>query len=275
MVQFNNWKTKCLGFAAAVAIATGAYLTAPSRIYAETPVQTGTRYFDQGEYQKAFAAYEKAIKQNPKEAEAYFGLARIRFMAEQDDLALSDANRAIELYPDFAAGYELRAWIKHTLKDYDGAIADIDTAIALQPNDSTLYISRGEIYREQGDNSQGFEDLSKGMKDPRANEKINEISRYERTLLYGNKEDNTKAIARYTEILAINPDANQTRRKRASVYAEQEKYEAAIMDYTKLIELNPNEPDYYEQRAWCFYNLGRNEEEDADIQKARKIRTER
>lgn len=275
MVQFNNWKTKCLGFAAAVAIATGVYLTAPSRICAETPVQNGASYFDQGEYQKAFAVYKKAIEQNPKEAEAYFGRARIRFMAEQDDLALADANKTIELNPDFAAGYELRAWIKHILKDYEGAIADINKAIVLQPDDSTLYISRGEIYREQGNNSQGFEDLSKGMKDPRANEKINEISRFERTLLYGVKEDNEKALARYTEILAINPDANQTRRKRASVYEEQEKYEAAIMDYTKLIELNPNEPDYYEQRSWCFHNLSRNEETEADIQKAREIRMER
>ena len=45
-------------------------------------------------------------------------------------------------------------------------------------------------------------------------------------------------------------------------------------DSKKAIELNPNKAEYYEQRAWCFSHLGRSEEENADIEKAKALRAE-
>ena len=234
--------------------------------------KNGDSSFNEGKYVSALAEYEKAIEREPRNAAAYLGRAKIRFMAEQDALALADANKAIELNPDLAPAYEFRAWVLCDSKDYENAIADIDRAIALQPEDVTLYISRGEIYREQGDSTQGFADLEKGQESPHANEKINEIAVFGRMLIYGDKEDAAKELARYIEILEINPEAERTRYKRGQCYLEREEYEKAAADFTKAIELNPNKAEYYENRAWCYRNLNCNEEAETDMERAGVIR---
>ncbi len=231
-------------------------------------VESGDSLFKNGEYVSALAAYEKSIESEPRNAMAYLGRARVRFLAEQDEIALADVDKVIELNPAFAPAYELRSWLRCASKDYEDALADIDKAIAIQPEEVTLYISRGEIYREQGDSARGFADIEKGMKSPRAQAKINEISLYGRMLIYGDKSTEEKEFARYCEILEINPKAERARRNRAGIYAEQEQYELAIADYTKLIEFNPEDPNYFEQRAYCYYLLGRFEEEAADNDRA-------
>lgn len=234
-------------------------------------VESGDSFFNEGNYTSALAEYNKAAESEPRNAMAYLGRARVRFLSEQDEMALADVNKAIELNSDSAPAYELRSWLRCASKDYEGALAYIDKAIALQPEDATLYISRGEIYREKGDSARGFADIEKGMKSPRAQAKINEISFFDRMLIHGDKESKEKEFARYCQILEINPEAVRALRNRASFYAEHEKYELAIADYTKLIELNPEEPYYYEQRSWCFYNLGRSEEEARDNESARAL----
>lgn len=237
-------------------------------------VESGNSFFYEGNYTSALAEYNKAAESEPKDAMAYLGRARVRFLAEQDEMALADVVKAIELNHDFAPAYELRSWLRCATKDYEDALADIDKAIALQPEDATLYISRGEIYREKGDSARGFADIEKGMKSPRAQAKINEISFFNRMLIHGDKESKEKEFARYCQILEINPEAVRALRNRAGIYAEQENFEAAIADYTKLIELNPDEPDYYELRAYCYHLLGRIEEEAADNDSARALWTQ-
>lgn len=256
---------------AAVTFATCVLFAAVGGTVAANCVESGDLLLKKGEYVSALAAYEKAIESEPRNAMAYLGRARVRFLAEQDEMALADVDKAFELSPNSAPAYELRAWLRCAFNDYEGALADIDKAIALQPGDTTLYISRGEIYRENGDSAQGFADIEKGMDSPRAQAKINEISLYGRMLIYGDKEDEAKVLARFSEILEINPEAERARRNRASVYAEREKYELAIADYTKLIELDPDEPDYYEQRAYCYHDLGQSEEEARDNDSARAL----
>lgn len=238
-------------------------------------VESGDSFFNEGNYTSALAEYNKAAKSEPKDAMAYLGRARVRFLSEQDEMALADVNKAIELNPDSVPAYEFRSWLRCASKDYEDALADIDKAIALQPEDITLYISRGEIYREKGDSARGFADIEKGMKSPRAQAKINEISLYGRMLIHGDKATEEKEFARYCEILEINPEAERALRNRAGIYAEQENFEAAIADYTKLIELNPDEPDYFEQRAYCYYLLCRFDKEAADNDRAKALLVEK
>ena len=170
-------------------------------------VESGDSFFYEGNYTSALAEYNKAAESEPKDAMAYLGRARVRFLAEQDEMALADVDKAIELNPNSVPAYEFRSWLRCASKDYEGALADIDKAIAIQPEDATLYISRGEIYREQGDSALGFADIDKGMKSLRAQAKINEISLYGRMLIHGDKENEEKAFARYCQILEINPEA--------------------------------------------------------------------
>jgi tetratricopeptide (TPR) repeat protein len=55
--------------------------------------------------------------------------------------ALADYNKAIELDPKLAMGYNNRAFLKNNrLKDYQGALADYNKAIELDPKYAAAYI---------------------------------------------------------------------------------------------------------------------------------------
>lgn len=238
---------------------------------AENFVQNGAAYFDSGDYKSALAEYDKAIEHDPKNAEAYCGRARVRLMAEQEDLALVEADKAIALDAKFAFAYEIRAYARCAQKDYEGAIAEINQAIALEPENALWYIVRGEIYGEQGNLAQSRADYDKGRKDSRAIDKLKEIDSFGRGTVHYVK-DEADDIAHYTHILEVNPKAEKARYQRGQLYAEQEEYENALADFTEAIALTPDKPEYYEQRAWCYHCLSRDEKADADIEKAKELR---
>lgn len=237
----------------------------------ENFVQSGKTFFDSGDYKNALAEYDKAIEHDPKNAEAYCGRARVRLMAEQNDLALADADKALALDSKFLPAFEVRAYIKTAQKDYEGAIAEINQAIALEPENALWYIVRGEIYGEQGNLAQSRADYDQGRKDSRAIDKLKEIDSFGRGTVHYIK-DEADDIAHYTHILEVNPKAEKAHYRRGRLYAEQKEYENALADFTEAITLSPDNPEYYEHRAWCYHCLGRDVEADVDIEKAKELR---
>ena len=70
--------------------------------------------------------------------------------AEKLDFALSDADRAIRISPDYVFAYDNRGEIKRMRGDYDSAIVDFNTAIRLDPNFLAAYIDRGTTFKAMG-----------------------------------------------------------------------------------------------------------------------------
>ena len=98
-------------------------------------------------YQRAIAAFQRAVELDPDYANAYAGLARAQaFFADfsatpaeraaEIRIAFANADKAIELAPDLANGYWVRGLLRHRLSwDWKGAQADFEKATALSPND--------------------------------------------------------------------------------------------------------------------------------------------
>ena len=57
-------------------------------------------------------------------------------MLQNNQLALKDYDKAIELQPDFYDAYNNRGVVKSDLGDYADAISDYDKVIELSPKDS-------------------------------------------------------------------------------------------------------------------------------------------
>lgn len=89
-----------------------------------------------GNYDKAIAAYTRAIELDPKLAQAYNNRAYTHMLHENYAPALSDLNKALELRPDYVNALMNRGDIYNYYYqiDYDRAIADYDRVLAIDPD---------------------------------------------------------------------------------------------------------------------------------------------
>ena len=96
-------------------------------IEARTYIEKGVEYFAFSQYEKAIKSYDKAIRLNPKTADAY----------------------------------NKRGVAYQALGQYDKAIQDYDKAIRLHPENASAYHNRGLAYEALGNSLQAEQDLAK------------------------------------------------------------------------------------------------------------------
>jgi tetratricopeptide (TPR) repeat protein len=116
-------------------------------------------YYAKGEYEKAIADYNQAIKLNPNDASAYYNRGLAHYYLKEYEKAIADYNQAIKLDPNHANAYYSRGFAYRNLKEYQKAIADFNQAIKLNPNDADAYYSRGLAYKLSGNNQNALSDF--------------------------------------------------------------------------------------------------------------------
>jgi tetratricopeptide (TPR) repeat protein len=123
--------------------------------------------YERGDFQGALADYNRAIKNNPQSANAYYNRGLLKADKLQDfEGALSDYNRAIKLKPNYDAAYNNRGNLKaDKLQDYQGALSDYNRAIKLKPRNASSYYNRGILkYTYLKDSGGGIADLQQAAK---------------------------------------------------------------------------------------------------------------
>ena len=94
----------------------------------------GMEFYQRGDFQKAIAAYDQAIKFNPlDDAVTYSNRGNAKHALGDEQGAIADYSKSIELLPQFLLAYYGRGVAKGALGDYQGAIIDYDKSIELNP----------------------------------------------------------------------------------------------------------------------------------------------
>ena len=112
-------------------------------------VSKGNYALSKKEFDNALYAYNKVIKKKPTLAIAYHNRGMVYYYKNQNDLAMSDYTKAIEL-EKLAGSYNNRGVIYKITGQYDKAISDFDKAIELDKKDVMVYINKAETYEELG-----------------------------------------------------------------------------------------------------------------------------
>ena len=94
----------------------------------------GNISFAKGEYNRAIADFDMAIKVRPKDAEAY--VKRDTAYASKDDYnrAIADFDMAISLMPKRASFYTMRGHANEKVGDKNQAIVDYRKALEIDPS---------------------------------------------------------------------------------------------------------------------------------------------
>lgn len=82
----------------------------------------GNKAFKAGDWGKAIESYTKALKLNDKDATIYSNRSAAYLKKGENENALSDAEKSIQLQPDYNKGYSRKGAALHAMKNYDEAI---------------------------------------------------------------------------------------------------------------------------------------------------------
>ena len=130
---------------------------------ASTLVSLGSVLTAKGRYEEAENVFEKALKQEPVNAEAYRGLARVYELKERPEKAEATYKRAIDLRPNDWRGY-------HDLGAYYSRNGPVEKAespyrkvLALNGGTASAYNDLGTVYMREMKYSQAAAELEKSL----------------------------------------------------------------------------------------------------------------
>ncbi len=227
----------------------------------------GDAYNTKGEYDRAIADYDQALRLNPKDALAYIRRGNAYDNKGQYDRAIADLDQAIRFNPKDADAYYNRGLAYNNKGDYDRAIADYDQAIRLNPQHVNAYDGRGVAYNGKGEYDRAIADYDQAIRlNPRdANAYIN------RSLACNNKGDYDRAIADTTSAMELDPKKANAYDYRGDAYKAKGDYGRAIADYTKSIELDLKNATYLNDRGNAYYAKGEYDRAITDYDQAIRL----
>jgi lipoprotein NlpI len=124
----------------------------------------GTAYYAKGDYGRAIADYNEAIRLDPKYSFAYNNLGNAHRANGDYDRAIANYNAAIRLDRKSVAAYYNRASAYYGKGDKDRAITDYSEAIRLDPKSAYAYRERGLAYLYSDRLTNALADVSQASK---------------------------------------------------------------------------------------------------------------
>ena len=106
-------------------------------------MKEGQDHLDAGRYQQALAAFEQAIRLEPRYTYAYALKGQTLSLLKRHQEALAAYERAIQIAPNEAVLYLLKEDALYDCGRYGEALTAVERAIQLDPNEATYHNSKG------------------------------------------------------------------------------------------------------------------------------------
>ena len=231
--------------------------------------QPGDAYIDKGEYDRAIADYDEAIRLDPKLAKAYFNRGvPTKPRANTTGRSPTTMRRSSSIRntspPTTAGGTPTKPRANTTGRspttvrrsgsirnspslhrpsdastdnkgEHDRAIADYNEAIRLDPKYVFAYNGRGNAYQAKGEHDRAIADYSEAIRlDPKFVKAY-----YSRGNAYQAKGEHDRAIADYNEAIRLDPKYVLAYNGRGNAYEAKGEHDRAIADYSEAIRLDP------------------------------------
>ncbi len=216
---------------------------------------------------ESVAIYDELIEASPKEGRLYTLRAGARWALAENELALADFNKAIELGYDAAHAYSSRGLFHAAVGEYEAAIADYAKAIEKDTKDEVPLVNRASVLMSMGKYEEAAEDYTQAIS---LNDK-NAVYYQQRAIankLLGNVD---RAIADYDKAIAIEPSNVAAWMGRGFIKFQMGKSQDAIDDFSKVIELAPGTAVAFNNRGFNYQILKQYDKAAKDFEEALKI----
>lgn len=193
-------------------------------------------------YTEAIPDFTLAIKYDPKKSDNYYYRGLTYYLLKKYWAAIEDFTKTIELNNTIPENYYWRGANYYGAQEYEKAIEDFNQAIALNPGYLDAYFFKGDAYYELKD----YENAQKAYEFYVARKPDPDVLIFVAHCLYNTKQYNN-ALAKYNEVLKINPSYAEAYYWRSHLYFFGLNDKAnALKEITKALALDPNNATYLE-----------------------------
>ena len=227
---------------------------------------------------------EHPINQN---AEVYYDLGNTYHKEEDYDRAIAAFTRAIELKQDYPGAYTNRGVAYRSKGDYERAIENHDKAIELKPdcanayfNRGDAYKNRGDAYKRKGDNYHAENDYDLAIADftQAIERKPDFVGAYNhrgvahraKGDVSENESDYDLAIKDFIKAIELDPNNAEVHNNLGITYRKKGEIDRAIEYHNKAIECKPDFGSAYFNRGLAWLLLKEWEKAKSDLTTAKE-----
>ena len=245
---------------------TGAQQTAPdgqtsTQEQASKLVEQAISQIKDQNFDDAIDSLNKAIETDHQSSEASFQRAGILADVGQDQLALSDYSRAIEINPNDVRYRNMRGLFLLTRSQLDQALTDFNEAVRVDPKYIQAWNNRGLVKLAKTDFHGAIDDFNKAVEiDPTYADGFNN-----RGFAWFKMETYDKALADFDRTLELRPGYVNALNNRGMLHLRLKQHREAVTDFTEAIAHDENNPKHYQNRMSAFAALGMDENVQADL----------
>ncbi len=204
---------------------------------AEVRDNLGLAYASQGQFDRAIAEYQTALRLKPDYATAHYNLGLAYASQGQFDRAIAEYQTTLRLSQDFAEVHNNLGFAYVSQGQFDRAIAEYQTALRLKPDYAMAHYNLGLAYASQGQFDRAIAEYQTTL---RLRHDFAEIHN-DLGAAYASQGQFDRAIAEYQTALRLNPDLIEAHYNLGLTYASQGQFDRAIAEYQTALRLNPND----------------------------------
>ena len=229
-----------------------------------------------GFMRKSIEELTNEIKVDPNNAELYAqrGFTYWNYFGTNQnelDKALADFSKAVELAPNWSAGYKGLAFVYKFMRQFDKSIASFDKAIEVEPRDAFMHIERGHICNDYGHYEKALESYTKALEIEEIDKNHCSIAHHccaECYMALGKYDEAAKHVDKAIELLEYAKYPWQRYELRANLSKALGQHDKALQDYEKAAEFDTPLPWPYHTLALQYIGMGRYDDASAMLYKS-------
>lgn len=224
----------------------------------------GVAYTRLGQTKLALDDFNKAVQLFPEYAAVYNNRGNLLMALGLLKEAVKDLDRAIVLAPGYAAAYNNRAGAQVKLGQYPEALRDYTKAVQLMPANAAPFSGRGRAYLALGRPYAAMRDFTRAVTaDGRFASGYR--NRAEAALEIGRHEEAVEDLSR---AIAFDVNNAEIYVLRGYAYLSTRNIESAIKDFSRSVELDPKLAAGYQARGYAHALAEAVDDAFADLNKA-------
>ncbi len=201
----------------------------------------GKQWLDQQRNDEAITAYREAVRRDPGNAVAQYGLGVAYSRTGADDQAIAAYREAIRLQPDNVDAYYGLGVVSERKGHDEAAIAAFREVIRRRPEDAMAYYGLGAASARQGHDEQAISAYREAI---RLKPSLTD-AHYQLGTIYARLRQDEQAITAFREAIRLQPGNADAYYSLGLLHTKQGQNDQALEAYRQALRLNPNYAEVY------------------------------